>query len=479
MNRIFAVRLVVVQRHICDNITLVLLWRKRFLDGLKRFAVNALTKCRLANESVSALIFAQRLLNAVFGLVTVGLIARCLDASMQGWYYTLLSLASLYTLFDLGLERALVTLFAKGSTGIRLVQPGSFQGESQDALVEYFLKATRWFFILAVLFVLLVMPLGIWFLDGIRQADTETHWLLPWVVLTFSTAGMLLMMPYLAFLEGLGWVQSVTVIRLVQGILSALLCWLLLFFDAGLWAPVSMSAAYCIVLSGWLWRRWPDLMRLGLGSLLHKYDWSLVREFTAQWRVAISWICAYLTTQIYTLILMNVDGPTVAGQFGLTMALLNMVGVLALSTVSGRVAILGRLVQSGGVDEIRSLWKKDVVFFLTFFVASFIGMLSVLWIFHDWSLLSRVLPTNELFCLFVFLFAFHMTNLFTAYLRPYLKEPLAKVQLMGTLIALPIAYWTALNYSSLGIVLTLLCAGLFFYIPWAAFIFKTEVEKLW
>lgn len=427
--------------------------------------------------STGGLVLIQRSLQACFSLVTVFVIAYYLSPSMQGWYYGFLSLASLYVLFDLGTERALVARFARESVGLGEITFDVCEAINAEALRETLARSVRWYCLMASLFMACLWPLGIWFFSGVNTNNLASDWALPWVILVATTGGMLVMTPFLAFLEGIGFVKWVTRLRLLQALAGALFSWGCLINGSALWATLALAGSFCVVtVLGLVWR-WPGLFRIGFSGLLpglrHPAKLGILDS-----RVAVSWVCMYLTTQAYTLLLMRMDGPVSAGQFGLSMALVNMVGVLALSTAASRTAALSKMAKLGeGPSFSRGLYT-DMVFFLAFFGCALIGFGFVQLWFPDNQFLSRILPLWELGLLFVFIFSVHLMGLFTVYLRSYLKEPLTKVQFFSTALLLPSTTVAASYFSSAGVVVVLFCGSVFMILPWAIFIFRAELKSI-
>lgn len=55
-----------------------------------------------------SIIFIQRSLQGLTGLITAVCLALFLSHEEQGWYYTFLSLASIFSLFEMGLSNILI-----------------------------------------------------------------------------------------------------------------------------------------------------------------------------------------------------------------------------------------------------------------------------------------------------------------------------------------------------------------------------------
>jgi len=110
------------------------------------------------------LIFFQRLWQALSGVVTILLITHFLTPIQQGWYYSFLSLAAFYTLFDLGLSVVLVQFSAHLFIDLKWFNRGHINGEGREHFLSLVRQSLRLYSILALLFCFLLIPAGMIFL---------------------------------------------------------------------------------------------------------------------------------------------------------------------------------------------------------------------------------------------------------------------------------------------------------------------------
>ena len=424
---------------------------------------------------VGWLVFLQRAFQAVYGLITVLLIARCLTPEAQGWYYSFLSYASIYTLFDLGFSVALVPFFARFFHAGGLLNRGVLTRPVSDQLDLELTQVLRWYVLIALAFIFIVLPTGIWFFSGISNNGDWRTWISPWGILIGATGIMLLWMPLLALIEGAGYMAQVTRIRLVQITLGSFACWTALYLGSGYWASTALAVSQALVFSIWLVCFWPELLKRAL-SLLCRTAANQNKLRRVPWRVAVAWVCAYLTSQIFTLMLMQMSGPVVAGRFALSLALVSMAGVLALSSMAGRVAYVGQAAAIKDWVVIERTLRQDLIFFAGFYLLSCLGILGVFWLFDGWDVLTKFLPLGQMFGLLFFTFTIYLLNLLASYIRAFLKEPFAKIYLIGTLIALPCAYFGARLYSSEGVIWVLVAIAAFWFLPAAIRVFRHELQ---
>lgn len=422
-------------------------------------------------------VLGHRGLQSLISLVTMLFIARYLSPESQGWYYAFLGLASLYTLADLGLSVALVPYFARSFAASKLEGDGRLTGPESELLIRRLGQSFDWYIVVAILYVAILIPFGAWFFGRLPEIQFAQGWFLPWTAIVVTCAGQLLLLPLTAFVEAAGQVVSLSIMRMVQIALGGVACWALLYLNQGLWAAVVVALSGVLVPLLWLVMRWPrvlGLLRSGIGT-----RFSFTTGISGvQWRIAVSWICAYLSSQIYGLILMQLDGPVVSGQLSLSIAIANMVGVLALSSMAGKIAFVGHDAARNDLTKIKVKFKEDFLFFSGLYALGALFVLVSYLLIQDEVYATRVLSLWQIISLLGFMFVVNLMNLFSTYVRSYLREPFMRINLIGTLLTLPLAYFGALYFSSTGVVLALISVALFVTLPFAVFTWRKEIEKV-
>lgn len=409
-------------------------------------------------------VLAQRLWQAVAGSVTLALVAVVFSPEQQGWYYSFLSVAALYTLFDLGLSIVLVQLAAHAFGDARWGGRGKLSGNAESFGGLLFWGA-RHYSVLAAVFLALLLPGGWWFFgQQATQALTFVEWRGPWVALVVATALNMIGIPYLAVVEGSGLVAQVYAVRLAQGVIGALGCWALLLAGGGLWALAAVPALATAVLWYWLLGQWPGLLafvknRPGAALQFSHEIWPL------QWRVGLSWLSGYVLTQIYTPILLHFQGGVAAGQLGLSLTLVNMLGLLAQSWVTRHIPAMG--MAAGSRD-----WKTlDRLFAADFKVSClvFCGGVAILVVgrlmLAGHVLEVRLLEFWPLLILGLVGLINHMLAMLAAQLRSFRKEPLVWVSLAGAVLTAPCAILGAKFYGASGVILSIFAVQLSITLP--------------
>ena len=95
-----------------------------------------------------SLVFMHRAWQGLSGLVTLLLLTHFLTPIQQGWYYSFLSLAAIYTLFDLGLSVVLVQFSAHLFVNMKWLAKGRVAGASKDQFLSLVGQSIRLYLLL-------------------------------------------------------------------------------------------------------------------------------------------------------------------------------------------------------------------------------------------------------------------------------------------------------------------------------------------
>ncbi|MFM0152674.1 hypothetical protein PQR05_19035 [Paraburkholderia sediminicola] len=414
-----------------------------------------------------ALVLSLRLWQAGAGLLTTILAVHFLSPETQGWYYSFISVAALYTLFDLGLSMVLVQVSAHASTGLHWKPDGSVEGEATSYFHALVHSALRWYALTALVFAVVIVPGGILFFGS--KSSTTIHWVAPWLVLCGLTAAGLLITPFLSILEGAGQISRVYALRLSLAVCGSIACWATLAGGAGLWATVMVPAATLLIPLVWLVRYRRGLLQIASRSAGHRFNWRH-EVWPQQWRLGINLLCGYLLTQINIPILFHTQGAVIAGQLGLSLAIVNTLGLVAQSWITRRVPLMARAAATRDWPTLDRMFKRDFTMSSVIFVVMAFGVLAMDLLFADTKYAHRVLPFWQLAGLLVFVFSNQLIGGLAAHLRSFRREPFMSTLATTAILTLPLIVWAAAHYSSAGLVAVLAAVNLFLNLPIAFFI---------
>lgn len=303
-----------------------------------------------------------RILSIIGSAGTVLLIVHFMGRIEQGYYYVLLSLISLRTVFELGATFVIIQMAAHECAHLTLHADGNIGGDpiARERLASLLQKTVRWFSLVGISMAGILLPGGWFFLADRHSSGMQIHWHWPWILAVMATSCLLVLDSVIFFLEGCGQIRQVAQMRVGQAIAGALLAWTFLALRHGLFAPGIVSLAYCGVGAGFLWRR-----RRLLGTLLHRPNGEHSISWRAevwpfQWRIGVSTLCVYFTAQIFTPIVFATRGAIEAGQIGMSMSIAGYLGSIALAWMSTKVPTFGGLVASRDFERLDRLFFRTL-----------------------------------------------------------------------------------------------------------------------
>jgi O-antigen/teichoic acid export membrane protein len=413
------------------------------------------------------LIFSQRLWQAVAGLITVIFVTRYLSADEQGWYYTFVSLAALYSVFEMGLSSALVQSAGHVFKGLRWLPQGSLEGQQRARVFKSFLgQAVRVYIRLAVAFTLLIVLIGFaYFSLKSQPAEDFGNWRGPWFGLVLATASAMMTLPFLAIVEGTGAIVEVYFVRLLQGVVGSASCWVMLATGASMWATAAVPAASTLVAIIWVlsYRRQTLYIAMLTPDQI-VFNWKIEISHL-QRRVGVSWIGVYIMSQLATPILFYFQDPVIAGQMGLTLTVAHMLGLLAQASMARVVPAMSAAVASCSWQELDRLFRRGLIGYIVVFAFGAVGVGLAYELISTTTYASRMLPVEQLIELFIFVFVFQLNAALSSQLRAFRREPLAWVYAVGAVFTLVGSLAMASTESAAGVVWVMLLVQLGIVFP--------------
>jgi O-antigen/teichoic acid export membrane protein len=293
---------------------------------------------------------------------TVLLIVRYLSPVEQGYYYTLLSLVSLQMIFELGFSFVILQFAAHEAVHLTLHSDGQIEGDpvAHCRLASVLQKTARWYLFASVSMITLLLPMGSVFFSRHARAIDAVQWHGPWAFAVAATVALFLLNPMLSFLEGCGQVRQVAGMRFAQGITAIIIPWSVLIAHHGLYAPGAVSTGYALVALVFLYSRRALLLPL-LRRSAKENPVSWRREiWPFQWRLAISFLCAYFSVQVLTPALFAFRGPVEAGRMGMSLSIAGYMWALVMAWMSTKATPFGALIARQKFEELDHLFFRTL-----------------------------------------------------------------------------------------------------------------------
>jgi len=404
-----------------------------------------------------------RLFQMVGSAGTVLLIFHFLSPVEQGYYYTILGLVALQTVFELGFSFVVLQMAAHECVHLVLHADGRIEGDpvAHARLASILRKTLRWYAVAAAVMWIVLLPGGMVFFS-FRNQGTHVAWKGPWVVAVCACVAMFLLDPLFSFLEGCGQVREVAGARFWQAVAVIAASWTSLATHHGLYSPAMVMLGYAGVAAGFIGTR----RRLLLGLLRYKageHSVSWRREiWSFQWQIAVSWLCAYFTMQIFTPLLFAFRGPIEAGQMGMSLSITGYLSTVALSWTSTKAAPFGQMVSGGRLLELRRYFSR------TFRQSSavLVGMsvaceAGVVGLHYVWPRLAERMVSPWIFALLIIATGGRFAaQTMAIYLRSFKREPFLLQSMVVAALTLVFSLAVVRAWGSTGLAFVyLLCTG--------------------
>ena len=408
------------------------------------------------------IVFLYRIIHALLALVTLYFITKYLTPEEQGWYYTFLSFSALIYLFDFGLSMALVHVSAIEFVKLKWGDKGLVIGENSKRFKDFIRISFDKYKKLGLLYFIIIFPFGIIYFNE-NETAKNYYWYFPWLMHAAASSLSLLCLPFLSIVEGSGNISETYKLKIMQILIGSLLCCLLIYFSYPLYAPSMLLFSTVAITVIWLilYRKnnLPEKI-----NMISSYDWKEnISSFKN--RVGITFLGSYLFIQIYTPVLFYFEDPMIAGRFGLSLAIGNMLGLISCSWFTTNIPNMTKYIAENKYNQFVTIFKRSFYQSTSFLVFSILIISSVYFLFIEEEIFNRLLGLyNFIGILFIILIT-HLINSVVIYIRCFKKEPLAVPHFICAVITLFFGFYLLLNYSVTGLIIGVLIVQVFVTIP--------------
>lgn len=413
---------------------------------------------------------------ALAGVLNVLFIARFLDATQQGFYYTFASILAAQIFFELGLTQVVLQFVSHEKALLSWDENGRLVGDPEaGARVASLVRwSLRWYTAASCLMAVILIPVGLAFFSRQSAGGDGVTWAWPWTLAALASAAALLLNPFLGTLEGAGRVARVAFIRLTQALAFSLALWGALAAGLGLYAAGAASIASLLVGTAWLIARYrrmfADLLRVRLGpKSVHwrKEIWPF------QWRTAATVCSGYFTFYFFAPVLFAYQGAVAAGQMGMSISVALAISAFAIGWMYTKSAPFGILVAQRRWAELDRSWLRTTLQSTLVCACLCAGALVVLAYLNasQNALAARFLPLRSFSVLMVAITVSHVWFCESYYLRAHKKEPFVWISLLsGALVALS-SLVLGRSFGAMGMVVGYACVVLTVGLGAGTFIF--------
>jgi O-antigen/teichoic acid export membrane protein len=363
------------------------------------------------------------------GLLTIVFVTRFLTLEHQGYYYTFYSLIALQIFAELGLNFAIVQFASHEMAQLVWESEGTVSGspESKRRLQSLIHFAVTWFSAAALLMVVVLLPVGIYFFSILPPAGTSVpSVIVPWSLLVVFSAINLCISAATAVLEGCGRVTQVAILRFWQSVSAGSTLWIVLSLGGHLYALAASCLMMVMVGSIWLWFKYGIFFK---DIFMHRtnlpgINWR--REiWPFQWRIAVSWMSGYFIFQLFNPLLFATHGPVAAGQLGMSLQIIMAMNGAALAWITTKMPLFGQLIAQNNRAALDRTFRTALLqssFFLLSGIA--VVLIALLWLQDSYPAYAiRVVPPIYFSALCFVCFANHLVFSEAVYLRAHKEDP--------------------------------------------------------
>ena len=423
-----------------------------------------------------------RVVQALGGVISLFFIALTLNINEQGFYYTFGSIIAIQIFFELGINSIIVQFVAHETAHLKWESMTKLTGDIQHlSRLSSILKLCLKYFTLLALFLFLVLQIfGYIFFSMYDSQELAVSWEYPWFLLVLSTSLLFIINPVLAFIEGLGKVKEVAVLRFFQQIIYLPSLILVLILGGKLWALGIASMFTFIFLFSALYFSNYRLILVNIYKSINQWRINYMKEiFPFQWKIAISWISGYLIFQLFNPVLFATEGSKIAGQMGMTMVAISGISSISISWINTKVPLFSRLIAKNNFFELDKVFNKTIkqlsiinlLLTLSFIIFIFLS------IYFKFEIANRFLDVSLIIVIGIASFFNQFVFAWAAYLRSHKKEPfLINSIVLGILIAISV-FVSANLYGVVGVVFSYSALTLFLGVPWAYYIFQSKKRE--
>jgi O-antigen/teichoic acid export membrane protein len=420
-----------------------------------------------------------RIIQGLGGLITLALIVFFLTKEEQGYYYTFGSIIALQVFFELGLNGIITQYVAHETVHLQWESETKLLGNSEhlSRLSSLLHLCFKVFGTLAIILFLVLTTSGFVFFTRYQRISEVVYWQLPWILVAMATSLMLAINPLFAFLEGLGKVQEVAKIRLIQQTVNIFCIGIVFSLHGSLFALGAASLGSFIVLLCSIIFTYRKALLLFIYRSIGENKINYWKEiFPYQWKIALSWISGYFIFQLFNPVLFATEGAAIAGRMGMTLQALNGISSLSMSWITTKIPLMSSLIAQKNYEKLDAIFNKTVSQFsvinlllLLFFIMA-VGCLVQLKL----SFGQRFLPIVPLIMLSVVTYVNQYVYSLATYLRCHKQEPFLVNSMVGGLLSAFSTILLGKYYGMTGVVVGYFSITIFMGLPWGYSIFKRK-----
>lgn len=439
---------------------------------------------RLGIDGAIAFTSGARIVQGFTGVGSIFFISTFLTGVEQGFYYTFGSLLALQVFFELGLTGIMTQYVAHEASHLTLDSDGNYSGNDyfKSRLASLLIFCLKWYSALCIIVFLFLIIFGNIYFAHYGDTQSEgVEWELPWLLVVIASSMQLFVSPFTAILKGLGFVKEMSKITFWGQIIIPLFTWGGLALGVKLYV-LGISNVLSILI--WFVFAYRDglltiLKKLLIVEVTDRVNY-LKEIFPYQWRISLSWISGYFIFQLFNPVLFATEGPTVAGQMGMTLQALNAINALSLSWMNTKVPLYSNYIARKEYVQLDTLFNKtlrQMTFVCASLLIMFFGVIVLLKVTNfslNGSILAdRFLDYIPMILMMIPIFLNQFIGSWATYLRCHKQEPYLINSVVGGILCLLSTFFLGRAFGLYGITIGYCCIQILMF-PWGYNIYRTK-----
>lgn len=382
-----------------------------------------------------------RVVQAFTGMASIFFVAQFLTKAEQGFYYTFGSIIALQIFFELGLSTIITQFVAHEYARLQWASTTELKGEEKhhSRLAHLLHFSIKWYTIIGIMFFFVLLVGGVWFFGSYSTSEEEEtiSWFIPWILVSIGTAINLFLSPIMAIIMGLDRVKDVMKMSFYQQLIIPFSTWigLILGFHLYVLGIASLLSVIYVVIYGCSTELKPIVHNLWKKTISERVSYKN-EILPYQWRIALSAISGYFIFQLFNPVLFATHGAVVAGQMGMTLAVLNGINAFAFSWINTKVPLFSKLIALKNYSELDTIFRRTtaqmIVITILLMVIMILGILTLKEYYP--FLGNRFLNFLPTIFLMIAILINQYVNGIATYLRCHKKEPFMIISIVSGIL---------------------------------------------
>jgi len=376
----------------------------------------------------------QRLWLIGSGPLTALLITLYFTPEVQGYYYTFASIIAFQIFAELGLGQVILLFASHEWAELGLDADGRIVGnpDALSRLASLHRFAVAWYLGAAIVLIAGQYIGGIWLFSA---SHSTVEWRAPWIALCLVSSGIFMVIPIWSLIEGCNQVAEVYRFRFGEAIVFTVFLWIAIVARMSLWVPVVGSAAKLVYNLWYLAAHKRNFIAsLRAATIKARIKWGEIWQL--QKRFALSWISGYFIFSLFTPVAFRYQGPVIAGQVGITLAMTRLLYSLSGAWLATRLPSFGVAIARRDYARLDKMALRAGLLTIGTAVVGAVSLWSGLYLMSIFyaRFAVRFLP---LFPTGLFLAASVMiiaTLPISSYLRAHKQEPMMGISVLGAVL---------------------------------------------